>query len=114
MQTSVLIRNVTFAALTLVLAFAIVACDPVIKVQGTVRDRNGNPLENVTVSLQTEGRLPHKTVTAKDGSFAVGIVGADPRDTKLVFQKEGYKTVEKALGNEHGTAVDATLESEVR
>ena len=89
---------------------AMIACDPSLRVEGTVHDRQGSPLEGVTVILQSEGRGPHNTVTAKDGSFSVGIVGADPREARLVFQKDGYKTLEMPLGKEYANKMNVTLE----
>jgi hypothetical protein len=53
-------------------------------------------------------------VTAKDGSFGIGIVGAEPRQTKLLFQKDGYKSLEMPLGNEYASKMNVTLEPEVR
>jgi len=100
------------AMVVFVLAVTI-ACDPTIRVEGTVHDRQGNPLEGVTVTLQSEGRGPHKTATAKDGSFGIGIVGADPRQTRLSFEKEGYKTVDLPLGGNDRASLQVTLEREV-
>jgi hypothetical protein len=70
-------------------------------------------LEGVTVILQSEGRGPHKAVTSKDGSFGIGIVGAALRQTKLLFQKERYKTLEMQLGNQDAK-MNVTLEPVVR
>lgn len=113
MRVRPIISNAAFVIFSIALV-ATIACDPTLKVKGTVHDRQGNPLEDVTVTLQSEGRGPHRSVTAKDGSFGIGIVGADPRQTKLLFQKEGYKTLEKPLSNERASEVHVTLEPEVR
>jgi hypothetical protein len=107
-------RKSILAGLGFVLLFALIACDRVLKVAGKVHDNNGTPLENVTVILQAAGRAPHKTLTTKDGSFTVGIVGADPDDTKLSFQLQGYETLEKGLGGQHSTVLDVTLERDLQ
>jgi hypothetical protein len=89
------------AFIACVLAAATIACDPTVQVEGTVHDSQGKPLEGVTVTLQSEGRQPHQTVTAKDGTFGLGIVGAEAGQTKLVFQKDGYVTREQPLTDAH-------------
>jgi hypothetical protein len=69
-------------------------------------------VENVTVILQARGRGPHRTFTAKDGSFGLGIVGAKPENTTVTFEKSGYKSVQRPLGKEREAALDVTLEVE--
>jgi hypothetical protein len=113
MRVRLVVSKAAWVILSIVLA-ATIACDPSIRVEGTVHDRQGTPLEGVTVILQSEERGPHNTVTAKDGSFGIGIVGAEPRQTKLLFQKDGYKSLEMPLGNEYASKMNVTLEPEVR
>jgi hypothetical protein len=86
------------------------ACDPVIAVKGVVRDPRGQPLEDVTVTLTAERRGPHATATAKDGSFAIGMVGAKPEQTTVGFEKRGYRAVQKGLGTERTAVFNITLE----
>lgn len=77
--------------LPLLLLFAFLACDPVIKPAGTVRDRQGTPLAGVTVTLESEGRQPRSVATANDGSFRISMVGADAARSHLTFHKDGFQ-----------------------
>ena len=106
--------RIRFVILSIFLV-ATIACDPTLTVTGTVCDRQGNPLADVTVLLQSEGRRePHKSMTAKDGSFGIGMVGADPGQTTLLFEKEGYKSVRMPVSHEPTREVHVTLEPEAR
>jgi hypothetical protein len=78
------------ALCAVVFAVVLAGCDQNVSVTGAVRDPGGRALEDVVVTLETPGRTPDVAHTAKDGSFNVGIVGADPRRTHLSFRKEGY------------------------
>lgn len=95
----------------LVLLLAIVACDRVITVKGVVRDPAGKPLANVAVTLQALSRGPHKAVTALDGTYDVGIVGADPSTTKVYFEKASFERVERQLWAVSEYVIDVTLPS---
>ncbi|APW61612.1 carboxypeptidase-like regulatory domain-containing protein [Paludisphaera borealis] len=61
--------------------------------QGTVRDPDGNPLEDVTI----QGSDGHSAQTARDGTYAVRDAGRH-----LTYKKEGY--IEKEV---HGDALKA-------
>ena len=87
------------AALTVV-ALAACACDLNVTVSGSVREASGGPLADVTVTLQTPGRQPHATHTRADGSFDVGMVGADPEAATVSFAKPGFQSLERGLGGE--------------
>jgi hypothetical protein len=84
-------------------------CDPVVDVSGTVADHNGAPLEGVQVTLTTANRAPDSVKTAKNGSFVVGLVGADPKKTRVSFSKQGYKTQEQPVGKEERVILKITL-----
>ena len=103
------IRDVARAIASASLALTLIACDPVLRVKGVVHDEHGRPLDQVIVTLHTEGRPPRQAITAKDGSFSVGIVGAEPRDSKVSFGKDGFKTVEQPLGSRRELELDITL-----
>lgn len=98
-------------AIAIVACASAIACDPEVKVAGKVHDHQGSPLEGVTVTLHSEGRGPHTTVSAKDGSFTVGIIGADPEHISLVFEKQGYKTLQMPFDSKQDS-VQITLEAE--
>lgn len=104
------IFRIVWIAMNAVLLLAAAACDSSIRVSGTVRDPHGNPLDGVAVTLQSEDRGPHVTTTANDGSFGVGIVGADAHRTRLIFTRAGYKNLEVPLGDTEHMVV--TLEPE--
>jgi hypothetical protein len=84
-------------------------CDLNVTVTGVVRDPSGAPLQDVAVTLQTPGREPDRTTTTSDGTFNVGIVGADPRKTKVSFHKDGFQDVARDLGEEARPAMEVTL-----
>lgn len=88
-----------------------IACDPKVRVEGTVVDHRGKALEGVTVRLQSEGRGPHKTETTQDGTFSIGMVGADPAHTSLLFEKKGYKTLQMPFDSTQAS-LRVTLETE--
>lgn len=60
-----------------------------LRVRGTVLDRAGHPLDDVSVVLQAEGRGLHKELTDKEGTFHISIVG--PERANVTFSKEGYR-----------------------
>jgi hypothetical protein len=92
------------------IAFAfLLACDPVIRVKGIVHDQNGTPLDEVTVTLNVEGRPSYTASTAKDGSFHIGMVGAKPERTNLTFQKRGYRTIQERVRSARTSGLDITL-----
>jgi len=80
-------------AVAIVLCAIMFSCDTSVRVGGTVRNHDGTPLEGVSVTLQTQGRGPHTTTTDKNGTFTIGMVGADPTQVTLVFEKPGFKTL---------------------
>ena len=71
---------------------AMPACEPMLRVNGTVRDRSGHALNGVAVLLRAEGRGPHPATTDEEGAFHVSIVGAER--AMLSFAKEGYLPAE--------------------
>lgn len=87
----------------------IAACDLNVTVSGIVRDASGAPIEDVAVTLQTVGRQPDRTKTASDGTFNVGIVGADPRQTRISFHKDGFQEFAQGLDGEARPTMEVTL-----
>jgi hypothetical protein len=85
------------------------ACDLNVTVTGIVRDPTGAPLQDVAVTLLTPGRQPDKARTTSDGTFNVGIVGADPRQTKISFHKDGFQDLARELGEDARPAIEVTL-----
>lgn len=98
-------RGVVLAAAVLGLA----ACDPSVTVKGIVREGSGGPLEDVTVTLRTDGREPDVDKTNSDGKFNVGIVGADPQKTSVSFTKAGFQETVQIVGQEERRTMDVTL-----
>lgn len=93
----------------LIAALSFAACDLNVTVTGVVRDPSGRPIQDVDVTLQTPGREPDRTKTIVDGTFNVGIVGADPRQTTISFHKDGFQDVARELGEEARPTIDVTL-----
>lgn len=102
-------QKVAGAAGMVAVALGLVACDPYVTVTGVVREPSGAPLPDVVVTLQTVGREPDRATTSDDGSFNVGIVGADPQRTRISFQKEGFKQLDEVVGKEEGRTMEVTL-----
>ena len=96
----------------LTLVLGMMACDRVTGISGKVQDQQGAPLDGVTITLETDGRGPHKTTSSPDGSFSVTMVGADPSATKVSFQKEGYKPANQGLKEPRASGVVIVLERE--
>lgn len=96
-------------AVVLALAIGLGACDLNVTVSGVVRDPSGAPLEDVDVTLQTPGREPDRTKTINDGSYNVGIVGADPKQTRISFQKLGFREQAQQLGDDPRPTIEVTL-----
>jgi hypothetical protein len=90
-------------------AVELAACDLNVTASGVVRDPSGAPLKNVAVTLQAPGREPDRSTTVSDGSFTVGIVGADPRQTRISFHKDGFRDVVRELGEEARPTMEVTL-----
>lgn len=96
-------------ALAVAVAVAASACDWNVIVTGVVRDPAGVPVEDVAVELQTTGRAPRRTKTAKNGAFDVGFIGADPRSISISFRKDGYQDVRRNLGADPEPTINVTL-----
>ena len=94
-----------------VAALGLQACDLNVTVTGVVRDPSGRPIQHVAVTLETPGREPDRATTTADGAFNVGIVGADPRQTRISFHKDGFKDVARELGEDARPTIDVTLSS---
>jgi len=84
-------------------------CDEDVFVKGIVRGPTGTPLEGATVTFTSPGRPPDTAKTPSDGSFNVGMIGADPAKARVSFEKEGFQKVERALEGQPQWAMDITL-----
>jgi hypothetical protein len=102
-------EKVNRAAAVVVVAFGLTACDPYVRLEGIVRDPSGAPLPDVAVILTMPGQLPDKTMTASDGSYNVGLIGADSKQTRISFEKDGYPSFEKVVGKPDQQTMDVTL-----
>ncbi len=98
----------------LIAGFLLIGCnsfgDPIIGAKGKVTDADGNPLAGVTVTIEKAGAMPRKKITETDGLYEVSLIGAEPKETKISFVKDGYKTVEKGFEKEGKENYDVTLE----
>jgi len=101
-----LAKRLTFAA---AFAAASAACDPYVTVTGVVQDKSGSPIQGVIVELETAGRMPHRSETTSNGSFHIGMVGADPRSTSVSFRKDGYQDVRRNVGERPRPTINVTL-----
>jgi len=85
------------------------------KIKGKVLDANGEPLRDVTVTLQDQTRGQTLAIkTDKNGSYA--LTGIVPSDYRLKFEKEGYQTLQGTVSITSGkeNVFDAVLLPEVR
>lgn len=73
--------------------------DEAVTVSGNVKDQNRNPLAGVTVLIQERTR---GIETTAEGSFSFQ---CSPND-QIVFQKEGYNTVQKAASELNNVTVE--------
>lgn len=89
------------------------ACDLNVAVDGSVRAADGSPVHDVAVALQMPGRPSHVVHTARDGTFDVGMVGADPGVAKVLFEKPGFKSVERNLEGKARSTVHVVLYPDV-
>ena len=108
-----------FRIWTLIFIFLLVACgDPVTRAKGTVRDQNGNPLENVTIVMESnargELRKEAEQKTKPDGTFSFTEITAPATLVKLKFTKEGYKLIEKEVTPNQDNIQDIVLERDVK
>ncbi|WP_232046210.1 SusC/RagA family TonB-linked outer membrane protein [Sphingobacterium daejeonense] len=71
------------------------------EISGTVRDKDGNPLSGVTVSVKNEGRT---TSTDSAGKFSISV---NSNSSTLTFSYIGYQSKEVVASN----AVNVTLDS---
>ena len=110
--------NFSGKLLLLFLVSALFACEPATSSQGIVKNANGELLENVTVVLEVstsdsnsgfEKKSEQKTKA--DGAFNFVAITPNAKQSRLVFQKEGYQTLVKELIPKKLNNVEAVLES---
>ena len=49
------------------------------------------------MKLEAPGRVAHVERTADDGTFHIGMVGADPKRTSISFERGGYVKQQQRL-----------------
>jgi tetratricopeptide (TPR) repeat protein len=84
-------------------------------IKGKVLDPDGKPLKDVTVTLKDQTRGQTYTMkTDKKGSYF--LMGIEPADYRLKFEKEGYQNLEGTVSitPEKENAFDAVLVPEVK
>lgn len=101
--------------MTLLSVFAVCHAQSV-AISGTVKNSEGNSLENVMVRL---GKPDLKTKTRWDGSFTLqGTINSDQKgmattatriDDALLFTKEGYQLYRLAVTNPDTSGIQATM-----
>jgi hypothetical protein len=90
-------------------AIGSIGCDPYVKVTGVVRESSGAPLAGVNVTLETADREPRSDTTASDGTFHVGMIGADPRLTYISFERDGFQRIQEVVGEEEQRTMEVKL-----
>jgi hypothetical protein len=84
-------------------------CDEEVFVKGVVRGPTGAPLEGATVTFTSPGRPADTAKTHSDGTFNVGMIGADPEKAHISFEKDGFQKVDRPLEGRPQWAMDITL-----
>lgn len=112
-----MVRIVSTATLVCILLLA--ACgDPVTRAKGTVRDQNGNPLESVTIVMESNAkgdlRKEAEQKTKPDGTFSFTEITAPATQVKLKFTKDGFKMFEKDITPNQDNTQDIVLERDVK
>lgn len=98
-----------FWPLIALVTFTTAGCDEDVFVKGVVRSPSGAPLPGATVTFTSPGRPVDTVKTPADGTFNVGMIGADPNKARVSFEKEGFQTVERSLEGRPQWAMDITL-----
>lgn len=91
-KTIALLRCVVVATCLLISSFELIAQNG-FRVSGKIRDRDGQPLESVTVQ---EKGTTNSTVTRSDGSFQLNVASGN---ATLVVSSVGFETMEYPVGN---------------
>lgn len=91
------------------IALVTAGCDEEVFVKGVVRDPTGAPLTGATITFTSPGRPADTAKTSNDGTFNVGMIGADPSKAHVSFEKEGFQKVERSLEGRPQWAMDITL-----
>ncbi len=83
------------------------------RIEGTVTDKNGNPLEKVTVTIvsQKTATISYEVNTNKDGRFTQ--VGLMPGYYQVSFKKAGFmpKSTEARVSIAEGTKLEVKMDT---
>ena len=95
-----------------------IACEPVTSSKGLVRDAKGDFLKDVTVVLEinttdSNNGFEKKSEQKTDEKGAFNFVTMSPsaKQSRLVFQKEGYQTLVKELVPNKQNDVEVALQT---
>jgi 5-hydroxyisourate hydrolase-like protein (transthyretin family) len=109
-----LARLVVFA---LLLAAISSACEPVTQVHGTVRDKNGSPVADVSITMystkegQNEKTKESEQKTDASGKFNFVSITPEAKKVSLTLKKDGYVTAEKEIQANGQGEIDVVLET---
>lgn len=103
------------------LAAVNLACDPVTRVTGTVKDKSGSPISDVTVTMYSlnnelpgESKKESEQQTDSSGRFNFVSITPNALRVSLTFEKEGYIVIEKEAQANGESEIDVVLESEAK
>jgi hypothetical protein len=106
-----------FIVFALLLAAFSSACEPVTRVRGTVRDKNGTPVADVVITMYSSSEGPDEKKKESEqktdpaGKFNFVSVTPGAKNVLLIFRKDGYVTVEKEITGNVQSDLDVVLEA---
>lgn len=101
---------------------SLTACgEPATTVKGVVRDESGNAVQAVSVVLEsnanasnTEFKKESEQKTGADGSFNFVTITAGASRARLIFEKDGFKRLEKEVKPNSENNLEIILERQLK
>lgn len=103
----------------LLILLTVASCgDPITRSSGVVKDESGTPVADVKVVMESNGNSngefmkESEQITKADGVFDFGEITEPADKVRLVFTKEGYKSVTKDVTPNKNNEFDVNLEKQ--
>ena len=110
-------RQMLLASAIFLTLFAFSGCgNPSTVAEGVVRNQIGEPVEEVTVVMESEVaggyRKESEQITGPDGRFSFETTTGTATIIRLRFTKDGFEEITRKIPAHQETALDVTLEGE--